>query len=126
MSRRAEQHRPAWQHALVSLHLPWVRARVAGPSMVPTLKDGDVILGLRTTRVRPGDVVLAEFRDMPGRLVVKRAGRLHGTGWHLASDNEFTSGDSRAHGPGDVLGRVLLVWRADRQGLRRAVPQRVR
>jgi phage repressor protein C with HTH and peptisase S24 domain len=102
--------------------LPWQMVRVAGPSMVPTLYDGDVVLVRHGARVRKGDVVLARFRSMPDRFVVKRAERPDGDGWMLRSDNEFAGGDSRGHGVADVLGRVVLRW----PGARRRLPRRVR
>ena len=87
---------------------------VSGPSMVPTLRHGDLLLTWEGARVRPGDVVVARFRDLPDRLVVKRAQRPSGGGWWLVSDNRFAGGDSAAHGPGDVEARVLLVLRPGR------------
>jgi len=89
---------------LPSLRLVWVR----GPSMVPTLTDGDVVVVLINGKVRRGDVVLARFRSMPQRWVLKRAERCDGDGWLLASDNPFAGGDSATHGLADVSGRVLL------------------
>ena len=89
--------------------VPWQLIRVSGPSMVPTLRDGDTVLVRRGSRIRPGDVVLARFADLPGRLVVKRAHHLVGGGWWLVSDNVAAGGDSRTHGPGPALGRVVLV-----------------
>lgn len=83
---------------------------VAGPSMAPTLRDGDALLVRRTTRIRPGDVVVARFRARPDLLVVKRAIRRYEGGWWLESDNSLTTGDSRAYGAADVVGRVLLRW----------------
>ncbi len=88
--------------------LPWQRVEVHGPSMVPTLRPGDIVIVRRGVRVRPGDVVLARFRDLPGRLVLKRAVRPEADGWWLASDNGFAGGDSETHGTADVLGRVVL------------------
>ncbi len=76
--------------------------------MVPTLRPGDRLVARRTARVRPGDVVLARFRSMPGRLVVKRAVRGEDGGWWLGSDNTFAGGDSAAHGVADVCARVVL------------------
>ncbi len=84
-------------------------ALVRGPSMVPTLRDGDAILVLRTSRVRAGDVVVARFPDVPG-LVVKRAVRPEGAGWWVVGDNDLVRDDSRRYGPAEVLGRVLLRW----------------
>jgi phage repressor protein C with HTH and peptisase S24 domain len=76
--------------------------------MVPTLRDGDTVVVRRGARIRPGDVVLATFRALPYRYVVKRAVRPQDGGWWLASDNEFAGGDSRSHGVADVHARVVL------------------
>jgi phage repressor protein C with HTH and peptisase S24 domain len=78
--------------------------------MAPTLRHGDALLARRTTRVRPGDVVVARFRARPELLVVKRVARAEGTGWWLAGDNEFVTDDSRAYGVADVDGKVMLRW----------------
>lgn len=77
--------------------------------MIPTLRHGDAILVLRTTRVRAGDVVVARFADVPA-LVVKRAVRPAGTGWWVEGDNELVRDDSRRYGSAEVIGRVLLRW----------------
>lgn len=83
---------------------------VAGPSMAPTLRDGDAVLVRLGARVRPGDVVLAQFRQGLDRMVVKRAARPEASGWWLESDNEFVGDDSRVYGVADVLGRVVLRY----------------
>jgi len=88
--------------------------------MVPTLRDGDVVLVRHGARVRPGDVVLARYRSLPDRYVVKRAVRPADGGWWLASDNPAAGGDSASHGVADVLARVVL------RRHRRALPRRVR
>ena len=88
---------------------------VHGPSMVPTLYDGDCLLVGRGFRVRPGDIVVARFRERPDLLVVKRAVRAVEGGWELASDNPYATGPS---GVADVESRVL--WRY--QPLRRKRP----
>lgn len=88
--------------------LPLQRVRVAGPSMVPTLRDGDSVIVRHGARIRPGDVVLAHFRTDPDLLVLKRAVREMDDGWWLVSDNKFAGGDSFTHGVADVLGRVVL------------------
>jgi len=102
--------------------LPWQIVHVAGPSMVPTLSDGDVVVVRHGVPIRPGDVVLARFRSLPDRYVLKRAERPDGDGWLLRSDNDAAGGDSRSHGVADVLARV--VWRKPRGRFRR--PRRVR
>ena len=92
--------------------LTWQRVRVVGPSMVPTLYHGDTVLVRHTDRIRPGDVVLARYRSMPDRDVLKRAVRATAGGWWLASDNEAAGGDSARHGVADVQARVVLRWPA--------------
>ena len=84
---------------------------VTGPSMSPTLRHGDALLVRRGGRpVRPGDVVVAVFRDRPGLLVVKRAVRPQDGGWWLAGDNPLVGDDSRSYGVADVVGRVVLRY----------------
>jgi phage repressor protein C with HTH and peptisase S24 domain len=84
-------------------------ALVRGPSMVPTLRDGDAILVRRRARIRPGLVVVARFAGQPG-LVVKRAVRPVGDLWWIEGDNDAVADDSRRYGPAIVEGRVLLRW----------------
>jgi nickel-type superoxide dismutase maturation protease len=83
---------------------------VHGPSMAPTLRHGDAVLVRRSARIRPGDVVVARFRARPDLLVVKRAVRPYDGGWWVESDNPFTTGDSRAYGAADVVGRVWFRY----------------
>lgn len=80
---------------------------VRGPSMVPALRDGDCLLVRRGAPVRPGDLVVARFRERPELLVVKRAVEPQDGGWLLASDNPFAEGPS---GVADVEARVLLRY----------------
>ena len=87
----------------------WTPVLVHGPSMSPTLRDGDAVLVRRGARVRPGDVVVGTFAARPGLLVIKRAIREVAGGWWLESDNSAVTDDSRRYGPADVHGRV--VWR---------------
>jgi len=84
-------------------------ALVRGPSMVPALRDGDVVLVLRTGRVRVGQVVVVRFPGVPG-LSVKRVVRPVRGGWWVEGDNPYGSTDSRELGPAEVVGRVLLRW----------------
>jgi phage repressor protein C with HTH and peptisase S24 domain len=94
--------------------LPWQVVAVSGPSMVPTLRDGDVVIVWHRAAVRPGDVVLATFRSLPERLVLKRTVRAADGGWWLSSDNGFAGGDSDTHGVADVHGRVWVRIRPGR------------
>lgn len=99
---------------------PWQRVRVSGPSMAPTLRDGDVVLVRHGAVVRPADVVLARFRTLPDLFVIKRAVRPQDDGWWLASDNAAAAGDSAVHGVADVHARAVLRLR------RGSLPRRVR
>jgi phage repressor protein C with HTH and peptisase S24 domain len=104
---------------------PVVLARVSGPSMVPTLRSGDLVIARnRAGTVTPGVVVLARYRSMPDRLVVKRAVRAVGADWWLASDNPFAGGGSDQHGAAELVGRVYLRLRVARSpiGIVRAIP----
>jgi phage repressor protein C with HTH and peptisase S24 domain len=75
--------------------------------MVPTLRPGDRLLVLYGGTARPGWLVVARYRSLPGQLVVKRAVRAVDGGWELASDNPFAP---TPQGIADVEGRVLLRY----------------
>ena len=93
--------------------LPVTAVLVNGPSMVPALRHGDMVIAWRgwggRLRVRPGDVVLGRFASRPDLVVVKRAVRPVDGGWWLVGDNPYGSDDSARYGPARVLARV--VWR---------------
>ena len=93
--------------------------------MLPTLRDGDLLLVRHGARVRRGDLVVARFAD--GTLAVKRAAeerrtRTGAAGWWLVSDNPDEGVDSRHRGPvaeEQVVGVVRLrVWPSPRVGRR--------
>ena len=91
--------------------LPYRRIRVRGPSMAPTLRDGDVVLARRTREPRSGDVVVVTWVTRPGQLSIKRATRPNGHGWHVEGDNPHASTDSRDLGPAQVHGVVVArLW----------------
>lgn len=85
-------------------------AAVAGPSMAPTLSDGDLLLVRWRARVRVGDVVLGRFRALPHQLVVKRVVRQVDDGWWLLGDNTRLADDSRRYGVADIEAVVLLRY----------------
>ena len=93
--------------------------------MAPTLRHNDVLLVRYRARVRPGDVVLARFADLPDRYVVKRAVRPEAGGWWVASDNTAAGGDSQAHGVAEVLARAVLYWPRSAGGGRGLLPRRI-
>jgi signal peptidase I len=87
-------------------------ALVRGPSMVPTLRDGDrVIVRMSTSRaLRAGRVVLVELPDRP--LSVKRLVAVEFDGSvRVEGDNKFGSTDSRTLGPqpADAVRGVVLA-----------------
>ena len=93
--------------------------------MLPTLREGDLLLVRHRARIRPGDLVVARFAD--GTLAVKRVEgqrrtRTGEAGWWLVSDNPDEGVDSRHRGPvaeEQVLGVVRLrVWPSPRVGRR--------
>ena len=92
----------------------WVLARVTGPSMVPTVRHGDLALVRRVRRagaVRPGDVVLARFPSRPELLVIKRVRRAVPGGHWIEGDNPLVTDDSRAFGTAVAVGRVVArLW----------------
>ncbi len=96
-------------------------ALVRGPSMVPTLRDGDTILVRRTERIRPGDVVVARFPGEPG-LVVKRAVRTVDGGWWVEGDTGVVADATRRYGAAVDEGRALRRWCPRRTWLRRRAP----
>ncbi|HSL08813.1 MAG TPA: nickel-type superoxide dismutase maturation protease [Pseudonocardiaceae bacterium] len=100
---------------------PWRRAVVRGPSMSPTLSDGDVVLASLRARPRPGAVVLVRWAQRPGQLSVKRVVGRHGNGWWVLGDNPDGSTDSRQLGPADPIAVVIArLWPAPRPLPRRS------
>ena len=97
--------------------------------MLPTLREGDLLLVRYGARVRSGALVVARFPD--GTLSVKRAQEQRrtssgGRGWWLVSDNPDVGVDSRHRGPvaeDRVLGVVRLrVWPSPRMGRSLSAP----
>ncbi|TCO65734.1 S26 family signal peptidase [Actinocrispum wychmicini] len=83
---------------------PIRRVTVRGPSMAPTLKDGDVVLVRRSSRAKVGDIVLVRWAGRPGQLSVKRVKE---PGYFVVGDNPYASTDSRQLGPAEVVGVVI-------------------
>jgi nickel-type superoxide dismutase maturation protease len=91
--------------------MPYRRIRVRGPSMAPTLKDGDVVVARRDRTPRPGDVVVVTWVLRPGQLSIKRVVRPDRGGWHVEGDHQDASTDSRELGPAEVHGVVVArLW----------------
>jgi nickel-type superoxide dismutase maturation protease len=91
--------------------LPYRRIRVRGPSMAPTLKDGDVVLTRNRQQPRTGDVVVVTWVTRPGQLSIKRVTGADHNLWHVEGDNPDASTDSRELGPAQVHGVVVArLW----------------
>ncbi|MEV7557304.1 nickel-type superoxide dismutase maturation protease [Streptomyces sp. NPDC048331] len=89
---------------------------VSGPSMVPTLLNGDRLVVRYGATVRPGDVVVLRHPLQQDLLVVKRAvERRPGGGWWVLGDNPYNeTGDSTDFGPVPaelVLATAVLRFR---------------
>lgn len=93
---------------------PFGLAEVTGPSMVPTLRHGDLLLVQYGARVRPGDVIVLRHPFQQDLLVVKRAAERREGGWWVLADNAYAGGDSTDYGtvPDElILGRARLRYR---------------
>ena len=97
---------------------PLLRVAVAERSMEPALRPGDWLLVRRTSRARPGRLVVARHPARPTLLLVKRALRRDAGGWFLQSDNmNGSAADSRTFGlvpPELIEGVVLFRYRRGR------------
>lgn len=86
------------------------RYRVEGDSMLPTLKNGDMVLVKLTENLQIGDIVVAKhpYRTTP---IIKRITDFSTGGkLFLSGDNPDESSDSRVFGEidkNDVLGKVI-------------------
>jgi len=82
---------------------------VSGPSMSPTLSDGDTVVVRYGAVVRPGDVVVLRHPLRPELLLIKRAAqRRPGGRWWVLGDNPYNkTGDSTDFGP--VLAELVLA-----------------
>ncbi|MGW5846724.1 nickel-type superoxide dismutase maturation protease [Streptomyces sp. NPDC055254] len=94
---------------------------VAGPSMAPTLIDGDRLLVRYGAVVRPGAVVVLRHPFQQDLLVVKRAVERRPRGcWWVLGDNPYNeTGDSTDYGPvpGElVLATAVLRFRPREEG----------
>ena len=93
--------------------LPITRVRIVGPSMEPTLRNGDWWVVRRTSRVAAGDAVLLRHPHRPHLTVVKRAVERREGGWWVLGDNLDLSEDSRAFGvvpEGCIVGRLWFRY----------------
>ena len=100
------------------------RVRVAGNSMLPTYRDGDVLLIRWFEEIQKDlpltSVVVIERDAMPGVFFIKRIQKSHGAAYWVEGDNrdpevEKRINDSRTWGyigDHEIKGKVLFrIWR---------------
>ncbi len=81
-----------------SSRMPFEVVEVTGPSMAPTLLDGDRLVVRFGRPVRPGHIVILRHPFQQDLLVVKRAAERRSGGWWVLGDNAFAGGDSTDYG----------------------------
>lgn len=69
--------------------------RVAGESMLPALKPGQIIFALKTRKIRPGDIVIIQHNGLEK---TKRVKYVQDDKVFVLGDNPVKSTDSRAFG----------------------------
>jgi signal peptidase I len=85
---------------------------VAEASMEPTLRAGDGIIGVRSERIRRGEIRCFEHPDQPGFWLVKRVGDVRGDRFEARSDNPAAGAvDSRRFGLVPIRGSYRMVVR---------------
>lgn len=88
--------------------LPFTTVRVVGPSMEPTVRNGQWWIVRKRAALREGDVVLARHPRRPHLSVIKRLDHRVDDGWWLIGDNPSMSEDSRHFG---VVPEHMIVGR---------------
>lgn len=82
--------------------------RVVGKSMLPSFKEGNVLLFFGRKKYKTGDVVLANIK---GRDIIKRVYSISNGQYDLRGDNTDASTDSRNFGlvsRDNILGKVII------------------
>jgi signal peptidase I len=93
------------------------RFLVADRSMEPTLVDGQGLIAVISSRVRPGQIRCVEHPHHPGFWLVKRVEAVLGDGtMRVLSDNRTsTRSDSRSFGPVPIAGSYRVIVRVPRR-----------
>ncbi|MFK8022400.1 MAG: S24 family peptidase [Ilumatobacter sp.] len=96
-----------------ALRLPrFRRFVVSDESMVPTLQPGQGLIGLASSRARPGQIRVVEHPHRPDFWLVKRVVSTDGGSMHLRSDNQDRpTVDSRQLGDLPIEGSYRVVVR---------------
>ena len=69
--------------------------RVVGDSMLPTLKSGQIVVGLNGRRPKIGQLVIVRYKN---REIVKRLTKIKDTKLYIIGDNTGSSTDSNSFG----------------------------
>src|ERR1700733_3755010 len=69
--------------------------RVVGDSMLPTLKPGQIIVGLYRPWPKTGDLLIVQYKD---KMLVKRLAKMSSDKLYIVGDNTASSSDSRTFG----------------------------
>ena len=84
--------------------------------MAPTLVDGQGLLAVASSRVRPGQLRCVEHPGRPGFWLVKRVESVDGATMRVISDNlDVDAVDSRQFGPVPVAGSYRVLIRVPRR-----------
>lgn len=80
--------------------------------MLPALRPGDGLVGVRTDRIRRGEIRIFEHPGHVGFWLVKRVGDVRGDRFEAVSDNRAAAAvDSRRLGDVPVAGSYRLLVR---------------
>ena len=83
--------------------------------MLPSLRPGDGLIGIRSSRIRRGQLRIFEHPARPGFWLVKRVGHVRGDGFEALSDNpDADAVDSRRFGDVPVAGTYRVLLRVPR------------
>src|SRR5687768_7381970 len=101
--------------------LPFGVAEVTGPSMVPTLYHGDLLVVQYGARIRPGHVVVLRHPFQQDLWGVKGALGGRWAGWWVLGDNAYAGGGSTDYGTvleEFGLGKAWFWYRPLKEGQR--------
>jgi nickel-type superoxide dismutase maturation protease len=95
------------------LRLPVYKYKIVGNSMLPTYRDGEIVLVNRVSFLfrepKVGDIVaIKDPRDK--KVLIKRIEKIEDKRYFVLGDNKHSSTDSREFGmigKNDIVGRVI-------------------